>query len=67
MIHEPPLDQLAVKVGSKYSLCIVASKRARQILDNAHNNGLRELPNNEKPLTLASEEIYEGKVSATKY
>ena len=67
MIHEPPIDILAEKVGSKYSLCVVASKRARQILDNAQNSGVKDLPNNEKPLSLAAEEIYDGKVTATKY
>lgn len=67
MIHEPPIDTLANKIGSKYALCVVASKRARQILDGALVNGMKELPDNEKPLSLASEEIYEGKVTATKY
>ncbi len=67
MIHEPPIDTLADKIGSKYALCVVASKRARQILDGALVNGMKELPDNEKPLSLASEEIYEGKVTATKY
>ncbi len=67
MINEPSIDKLAEKVGSKYSLCVVAAKRARQILDSARNNGMKELPNSEKPLTLAAEEIEQGKVTATKY
>ena len=28
MIHKPPIDDLAAKIGSKYALCVVASKRA---------------------------------------
>ncbi len=67
MIHEPPIDTLAEKIGSKYALCVVASKRARQILDGALVNGTKENAEDEKPLSLASEEIYEGKVTATKY
>lgn len=62
MIHEPPIDVLAKKVGSKYALCIVAAKRARQILDHSAGEYLVE-----KPLTLAAQEIYENKVTATKF
>ncbi|MBQ0099143.1 MAG: DNA-directed RNA polymerase subunit omega [Firmicutes bacterium] len=65
MIHQPPIDDLAKKVGSKYSLCVVASKRARQIMETAMNQGLNELPNNEKPLSVAAQEINDGKLVAT--
>lgn len=66
MIHEPSIDVLAEKVGSKYALCIVASKRARQII-SAMKNKTGEFPENEKPLTIAAGEIYDGKVIATKF
>lgn len=66
MIHEPPIDELAEKIGSKYALCVVASKRARQILDGSLF-GSAELAEGEKPLSIAAEEIHEGKVTATKY
>lgn len=62
MIHKPPIDELANTIGSKYSLCVVASKRARQLIEQAQNQGLTELPNNEKPLSVAAQEIYEGKL-----
>lgn len=65
MIHKPPIDELASKIGSKYSLCVVASKRARQIMEQAQNQGLTELPDNEKPLSIAAQEIYDGKLIAT--
>lgn len=67
MINNPPIDDLAEKVGSKYALCVVASKRARQIIDHAHNQGLNDLPGKVKPLTAAAEEIEEGKVTVSKY
>ncbi len=67
MIHEPPIDKLAEKIGSKYALCVVASKRARQILDNNLSNTSRDPLETEKPLSVASQEIYDGKVTATKY
>lgn len=65
MIHKPPIDELAEKVGSKYTLCVVASKRARQLMEQAQNQGLNELPNNEKPLSVAAQEIIDGKLIAT--
>ena len=67
MLHEPPIDELAEKIGSKYSLCVVASKRARQLIDNAQNRGLTDVPGGEKPLTMAAKEIYDGKIVATKF
>ena len=65
MIHKPPIDELAEKVGSKYELCVVTSKRARQLMEQAANQGLTELPGNEKPLSMAAQEIYDGKLIAT--
>ena len=64
MIHKPPIDELAQKVGSKYTLCVVASKRARQLMEQAQNQGLTELPNKEKPLSVAAQEIEDGKLIA---
>ncbi len=66
MIHEPPIDELAKKVGSKYALCIVAAKRARQLLDYSSNQVGKD-QKTDKPLTLAAVEIQEGKVTATKF
>lgn len=65
MIHKPPIDDLAEKVGSKYALCVLASKRARQIMEFAQNQGMTELPNGEKPLSVAAQEIYDGKLIAS--
>ena len=65
MIHKPPIDELAQKVGSKYTLCVVTSKRARQLMEQAQNQGLNELPNKEKPLSVAAQEIQDGKLIAT--
>ncbi len=65
MIHKPPIDELTEKIGSKYALCVVTSKRARQLMEQASNQGLTELPGNEKPLSMAAQEIYDGKLIAT--
>lgn len=65
MIHKPPIDELAEKIGSKYELCVVASKRARQIMEQAQNQGMTELPDKQKPLSIAAQEIQDGKLIAT--
>ena len=67
MINNPSIDELAEKVGSKYALCVVASKRARQLIDHAQNQGLTDLPNKNKPLSEAAKEIKDGKVTVAKY
>lgn len=67
MLHEPSTDKLAEHIGSKYALCVVGSKRARQIIDNAQNQGYSDLPNGEKPLSVAAKEIDENKIVVTKF
>ena len=65
MIHKPPIDELAEKIGSKYELCVVASKRARQIMEQAQNQGTTENLDVNKPLSSAAQEIYDGKLVST--
>lgn len=67
MLHEPSIDELSKKMGSKYGLCVVAAKRARQLIDNAQSQGLTDVPGTEKPLTIAAREIYENKIIPTKF
>ncbi|MBP5466017.1 MAG: DNA-directed RNA polymerase subunit omega [Clostridia bacterium] len=64
MIQKPPIDELAGKIGSKYALCVVASKRARQIMEQAQNQGIPD-SERDKPLSVAAQEIYDGKIVAT--
>lgn len=72
MINEPSADSLIRKLGSeqepasKYALCVVVAKRARQIIDQAQSQGLHELPGKKKEITLACLEIESGKVTYTK-
>ena len=72
MIIQPEIDVLLSKVDSKYTLCTVSAKRARQINDMLH--GVRDQAlltmsasqiaqiTSTKPLTLAMEEIAVGDV-----
>jgi DNA-directed RNA polymerase subunit omega len=72
-VINPPIDELLEKVDSKYTLCIVSSKRARQINDMIHgvrDQALLTMPTSEiakltstKPLSLAMEEIASGDVA----
>ena len=68
MINEPPIDDLTSKLGekykgSKYALCVVASKRARQLIELSKSQNTA-IQNNNKPLTQAAIEIEEDKISA---
>ena len=72
-VIEPEIDTLLSKVDSKYTLCIVSAKRARQINDMIH--GVRDQAvlsvaptqlaqiTSTKPLTLALNEIASDDVS----
>lgn len=53
----PSIDELVKKVGSKYSLVVAASRRARQLRDG--EPCLVQEPQSKKFVGAALEEIYE--------
>jgi DNA-directed RNA polymerase subunit omega len=57
---EPAIGTLMEKVDSRYTLVIVAAKRARQLSEGSH-----KLTRNssDKPVTLAINEINENKIT----
>ena len=63
MIVKPTVPELLTKSKNRYELVIAASKRARQIA-----NGDKPLTdvNEVSPVTLAANEIAEGKVTIVK-
>ena len=66
MINEPPIDVLTDNLGekyegSKYALCVVTAKRARQLVDISKNQNNPQLLS-EKPLTAAAYEVLEDKI-----
>ena len=71
MINYPPVDLLIEQLGtdgqpvSRYCLCVVASKRARQIIEqtNGQNANSKEIV---KELAVASREIASGKIKCVK-
>ncbi len=68
MINEPPIDELITKLGndyegSKYALCVVVAKRARQLVDITKSQNSTQILEDKKPLTAAAVEIMEDKIS----
>jgi len=59
MVH-PSLDVLVKKVDSKYTLVVMASKRARSLMDG--QTALTDSKSN-KPVTVALEEIAQDKIT----
>ena len=72
-VIKPEIDTLLATVDSKYTLCVLASKRSRQINDMIHgvrDQALLTMPTSEiakltstKPLSLSLEEIATGDVA----
>lgn len=62
MIINPPMNELLDKVDCRYTLVVMAAKRARQLV--AGDTPLIETKEEDmKPVSLAVEEIYEDKVT----
>jgi len=63
MMIEPPIGELLEKVDCRYTLAVIASKRAREIVAGAQPM----IDSKEtKPLSIAIEEISRGLVSYTR-
>lgn len=60
MLLYPAIDKLKTQVDSKYTLCIMAAKRARDLTDGKPQLTLAE---NDKPLSIATKEISESYIS----
>jgi len=60
MLLYPAIDILKTKVDSKYTLVILASKRARDLIDGKPMLTISEV---EKPISVATTEISEDFIS----
>jgi DNA-directed RNA polymerase subunit omega len=59
---DPSIDELLEKVDCRYTLVVQVSKRARQLIDGATplvDTGEDYL----RPVSVATKEVYEGKVT----
>lgn len=62
-MHEPSLDEMMDKVDSRYTLVVVAAKRARQLTEEALQQEAEEgVENIDKPVTTALYEIVRGEI-----
>ncbi|MBC9783321.1 DNA-directed RNA polymerase subunit omega [Heliobacterium chlorum] len=59
-MNQPSLDRLMEKVDSKYALVVLAAKRARAITDKSEP--MVSTSKSTKPVSLALQEIVEGKI-----
>ena len=72
MINEPSVDEMIRKLGtedapiSRYALCTVAAKRARQIIEKQRNDGITDSMGKDKELLTACKDIAAGKVVISK-
>lgn len=62
MMIEPPIDKLIEKVGCKYSLCCLITKRARYLQDQMPQVLLDAKT---KSVSYAAKEVYDGSIRAT--
>ena len=63
MMLYPAMNKLTSYVPNRYMLVNVVARRARQIAENAEESGEHL---NEKPVTMAINEVADGKLDATK-
>ncbi len=63
MMLYPPMGDLMDKVGSRYLLVNMVARRAREIADEAEEQGISI---DEKTVSLAINEIYSGKLTIKK-
>ena len=72
MINEPSVDVMIRKLGSeeepisRYALCTIAAKRARQIIETERNAGVTDSMDKDKELLSACKDIADGKVVVAK-
>jgi DNA-directed RNA polymerase omega subunit len=72
MINEPAVDVLIRKLGTKeepvsrYALCVVTAKRARQIIEVEKNRGIHDFTGRDKEILMACHDIEAGRVVIAK-
>jgi len=58
---KPPIDELIENTGNRYALCVIASRRAREIVDLETHTDDETL----KPITIAIDEIMNDELEVT--
>ena len=60
MLLHPPIDEIKLKADSRYTLVIMAAKRARDLV--AEKPALVDIENN-VPISIAAEEIVQDEIT----
>ncbi len=63
MLH-PPMKDLLDEIPSRYKLVNVVACRARQIANNAEEEGI---PLDDKPVTIAVQEVADGSIDLSNW
>ena len=63
MMLYPPMAELTSKVGSRYRLVNLIARRARAIAAEAEE---KQIPLEKKPVSIAIDEVYTGKLKIKK-
>jgi len=58
-VNQPSIDELMKHVDSKYTLVVVAAKRARALTSSLESSSAKSF----KPVTRALQEIAQGKIT----
>ncbi len=61
MMIEPPIDKLVEKVGCKYALVSLLTKRARYLIDKQAD---RIEESGVRPVSLAARDVYDGVIES---
>mgnify|MGYP001037666378 FL=1 len=60
MLVDPPIDKLVEKIGCKYALVCLVTKRARELQQKIGDENA--IPAGTNPISYAATEVYEGNV-----
>ncbi len=60
MLIEPPIDKLVEKIGCKYALVCLVTKRGRELQQKIGEENA--IPEGTNPISYAAKEVYEGYV-----
>lgn len=63
MLIDPPIDKMVDKVGCRYALVSIVSKRARALQQKLGEEGSKELT--ESPISIAARDFYNEMYSET--
>lgn len=65
MLIDPPIDKMVDKVGCRFALVCIVSKRARALQQKIGEEGVKELK--DSPISLAASDFYDEMTGSGAY